>query len=229
MDMREMERAELGRPVKMPKKANKPSGGSSGYLAFIIFIVAMCAFAGCKDKIGETYQTKPSGYIQATKDEVPSEVFQAKQSLNIAGTGKPEYLVKLMLEEYRDMGGKHPYVPYAIISYESQWNPNCNQVTSSEDSRGLFQVNQKAHKLPADQANRLYDPQFNMRYQMPAIINAEAKGINRNLTGYDLVMYVVEEAQRPQLSNPNVRNYIDKTVTRALMEYEANLVGGALK
>lgn len=87
---------------------------------------------------------------------------------------------------------------YAIMMTESGGNPLAKS-KAPEDSRGLFQVNTKAHVL-ADK-NRLYDPSYNANFIMPDLkihyLEAKAKGLN----GEDTALYMERYGERPAWSN----------------------------
>jgi hypothetical protein len=61
----------------------------------------------------------------------------------------------------RNAGFPDPRVAAAIAMAESTGDPRARNVTPREDSRGLWQINVKAHKRFADAD--LYDPQVNAR------------------------------------------------------------------
>jgi hypothetical protein len=96
---------------------------------------------------------------------------------------------------------------FPIVMYESGGNPLAQQVTDKEDSRGLFQVNTMAH--PDANSMKLFDPEYNARYQMPELSRVYEKGLNEGLTGVELTKYVARYGQRPQWTE-TVSSNIDK-------------------
>jgi hypothetical protein len=91
--------------------------------------------------------------------------------------------------------GLPPEVWYPIVMGESRGNPAAHTQTSKEDSRGLFQVNVYAH--PDANSSKLFDPEYNADFQMPTLVRAYQKALDKGLTGVDATLYVSRYGQRP--------------------------------
>jgi hypothetical protein len=82
----------------------------------------------------------------------------------------------LSLAELRELaagaGFPAPDVAAAVAMVESTGNPHARNLTSREDSRGLWQINVRAH--PEWASTDLYDPAVNVR----AALAVSGKGTN---------------------------------------------------
>jgi len=85
---------------------------------------------------------------------------------------------------------------YSIVMNESGGNPNAHALTSTEDSRGLFQVNLRAH--PNANSSQLFNPTYNMNYMLPELKTYYNKGLALGLSGVGLAQYVERYGERPQ-------------------------------
>jgi hypothetical protein len=97
---------------------------------------------------------------------------------------------------------------YPIVMFESRGNPLSHALTSKEDSRGLFQVNIKAH--PNANSSKLFDPEYNAKYQMPYLARVYKQGYSKGLRGEDLTVYVERYGQRPSWNSSkeaSIRSY----------------------
>lgn len=99
---------------------------------------------------------------------------------------------------------------YSIVMTESGGNPNAQTVTPYEDSRGLFQVNVKAH-MDAN-STQLFNPEYNINYQVPNLKTTYDQGVSKGLSGVALAQYVEQYGQRP-LWTPTVASSISKYYT----------------
>ena len=182
-------------------------------VAYILIITAK--YHGVEPKDNLIYDTlmKPISTSAPTVTKVTK--------FDYTKTNKPHYLVGLALNKYKEMGGVNEYIPYCIISAESEWNPQCHN-TKEEDSRGLLQVNLDAH--PDANGEMLFQVEYNLEYQYPELIRREKEGLSKGLTGIDLIMYVARYGQRPRFTDDNVLKYYTDSVTNNYNEYVNNLV-----
>ncbi len=102
--------------------------------------------------------------------------------------------VKAIADEF----GIPDYIWESVMMEESAGNPNAHANTSTEDSRGLFQINIKANPQYANK--NLFDPEVNARIAFSDFINPVWQTIkNRSdLTAADKSAYVWKEGIRPQ-------------------------------
>jgi hypothetical protein len=105
-------------------------------------------------------------------------------------------------------------VVYCIIAYESNFNPRQDTKTPEEHSIGLLQVNTWSNYPKNADKNKLKDPNFNLKYQLPELYSYFKKGKQQGLKGIDLACYVSRYGQRPKWTSTSVRNYIVNTITR---------------
>jgi hypothetical protein len=133
----------------------------------------------------------------------------------------PTYIGEEMFRIWRKKGGAYSYVPYCIAWYESRFNTASQQVTSKEDSRGLFQVNMFWHSENFKNENQAYNPRTNMEYQFGELIRYEKKGIEKGLRGVPLICYVAKHGQRPTWTST-----IEKEIADSYKYYKSNLIGG---
>ena len=133
----------------------------------------------------------------------------------------PTYIGEEMFRIWEKKGGAYSYVPYCIAYYESRFNTASQQVTSKEDSRGLFQVNMFHHSKGFKNKNQAYNPRVNMEYQFEELIRYERKGIEKGLRGIPLICYVAKYGQRPSWTS-----VIEKEIANSYKYYKSNLLGG---
>jgi len=118
------------------------------------------------------------------------------------------------------------YVWYPIIMYESEGKPYAQNKTSNEDSRGLFQVNIMAH--PNANSSRLFEPEYNARWQIPELSRVFNQGKEKGLSGVDLTKYVAKYGQRPLWSDTIDQNIEKYYLDLALPKNEISLPQGGL-
>ena len=87
-------------------------------------------------------------------------------------------------------------VLYAVSMNESGGNTLAHASTSTEDSRGLFQVNLKAH--PNANASQLFNPDYNIAYMLPTLKASYDEALGKGLKGVDVALYVEKNGERPQ-------------------------------
>jgi hypothetical protein len=104
---------------------------------------------------------------------------------------------------------------YAIVMTESGGNPNSHAVTSKEDSRGLFQVNIKAH--PDANSGQLFNPEYNANYWVPQLVPSYKAGKAKGLAGADLAAYVERYGERPAWTD---------AVNNSVRKHYNNIAGG---
>lgn len=85
---------------------------------------------------------------------------------------------------------------YPIYMTESGGDTTAHALTSSEDSRGLFQINIKAH--PDANSGQLFDPSYNANYIMPTLANTYKEAVAKGLTGVNIPLYMEQYGERPQ-------------------------------
>jgi hypothetical protein len=134
----------------------------------------------------------------------------------------PRYLLELL----ERMSAKHGFpticVPYCIIKYESNFDPTCwNQ--NGEDSRGLFQVNlaDKSHRKRNPNKTKLFDPAYNMEYQLDELYTYYQQGKAKGLSGVELVKYTLRFGQRPRWTKT-----VEQAIEKAYKEYQDAVVKG---
>lgn len=104
---------------------------------------------------------------------------------------------------------------YPIVMTESGGNPSAHTVTSKEDSRGLFQVNIKAH--PDANSGQLFNADYNANYWIPQLKSSYEAGKSKGLAGADLAAYVERYGERPAWTT---------TVENNIRKYYAEYTGG---
>ena len=127
----------------------------------------------------------------------------------------PRYIVELTERMAYQHGFDTIAVPYCIMYYESRFNPTCHN-TKGEDSRGLFQVNvaDPSHAKRNPNRNKLFDPAYNMDYQLDELAIYYKQGRTKGLSGTDLICYVAKHGQRPRWSKT-----IEVEIAKAYKEY----------
>jgi hypothetical protein len=127
----------------------------------------------------------------------------------------PRYLVELMERMSASHGFTSIATVYCITEYESKFDPTCwNQ--KGEDSRGLLQVNvkDKAHAKRNPNKTKLFDPAYNLDYQLDELKIYYDKGIAQGLTGAKLINYVAKNGQRPKWEA-----WIEARIAKTYKEY----------
>ncbi len=131
----------------------------------------------------------------------------------------PRYLVELM--EY--MSAKHGFpsiaTVYCIAAYESKFDPTCHTVTKKEDSRGLLQVNVMAHYERIPNKTKLFDPAYNLDFQLPELKVYYDKGKAKGLSGADLIIYTSRWGQRPSWDE-----WIAESIRKSYKEYLSSVI-----
>lgn len=100
---------------------------------------------------------------------------------------------------------------YAVMMTESGGNPNAHTTSSTEDSRGLFQVNVKAH--PDANSSQLFNPTYNAKYMAPTLEDSYNDGKKQGLSGVALAQYMEKNGEKPQWTDEvanNVGKYYDE-------------------
>jgi hypothetical protein len=121
------------------------------------------------------------------------------------------YMDSSVLNTIKNVGAKYGIpldILYPIVMTESGGNPQAHTVTSKEDSRGLFQVNIKAH--PDANSGQLFNAEYNANYWIPQLVPAYNQGKAKGLTGADLSAYVERYGERPAWTSTvegNIRKY----------------------
>lgn len=118
--------------------------------------------------------------------------------------------------------GVPPEILYAVGMTESGFNPNAHALTSKEDSRGIFQVNVKAH--PDANSGMLFNPEYNANYIMPTLASAYNEGKNKGLSGSDLAVYVERYGERPAW-NSTVENKVRSNYSAFISNPSLNTLG----
>lgn len=111
-------------------------------------------------------------------------------------------------------------VLYPIIMTESSGNPLAHNKSSIEDSRGLFQVNVKAH--PSANSSMLFNPEYNANFIMPQISQAYNSGVKKGLSGVELAVYTEKNGLKPQWT-PAVENNVRKFYSQYQTSYLPSL------
>lgn len=109
-----------------------------------------------------------------------------------------------MLQNASQKYGIPTSILYPIVMTESGGNTNAHTVTSSEDSRGLFQVNIMSN-MDAN-SSQLFNPSYNINYQVPKLVSTYDSGLAKGLTGSALAQYVEQFGQRPQWTSTVANN-----------------------
>jgi hypothetical protein len=138
---------------------------------------------------------KMTEYILTSRggDRKPKEV------INYAKLSAPRYIVELIERMCVLHGFDSGAEIYSICAYESQFNPACHN-TKGEDSRGLLQVNVKdpSHAKRNPNKTKLFDPAYNLDYQLDELKLYYRLGKQRGLKGADLAIFISKFGQRPK-------------------------------
>ncbi len=109
-----------------------------------------------------------------------------------------------LLEKVRSIANEYgipEYVWLPILMSESGGNPNARALSTTEDSRGLFQINSAVHPQYAN--NNLYDPEVNARIAFSDFINPVWQTVkdDNSMTAADKTAYVWKNGIRPKWTN----------------------------
>lgn len=107
---------------------------------------------------------------------------------------------------------------YSIVSYESHFNPKTSTKTSTEYSLGLLQVNTYTNYPKNADINDLFDPEFNLQYQLPELYNMYILGKSKGLAGASLAKYIARYGQRYNYDDRQCRQYVEGTIDRMYVE-----------
>lgn len=151
---------------------------------------------------------KMTEYVMASRGATNRKT---KEVLNYDKLSAPRYIVELMERMCLSHGFEGIGEIYSIIAYESRFDTTCH-ATKGEDSRGLLQVNvaDKAHARRNPNKNKLFDPAYNLDYQLDELKVYYKSGKNRGLKRAELAMFISRYGQRPRWSNSieqNIRKY----------------------
>lgn len=127
----------------------------------------------------------------------------------------PRYLVELM-QRMCYKHGIEPSLIYPIIMYESKFNP-IEHNTNGEDSRGLLQVYVNYHR-DAD-PKKLFDPAYNLEYQLDELKKFNDLGIKKGLSGADLSIFISKFGQKPLW-----QNWIAESIRASYKEYRNAII-----
>jgi hypothetical protein len=155
-------------------------------------------------------------YILASRggDRKPKEV------VNYAKLSAPRYIVELIERMCASHGFDSGAYIYSIVAYESQFNPACHN-TRGEDSRGLLQVNvaDPSHAKRNPNKTKLFDPAYNLDYQLDELKLYYKTGKQRGLSGADLSIFIAKYGQRPKWGD-----WIAQEIKRYYAEYKNSIV-----
>jgi hypothetical protein len=155
-------------------------------------------------------------YILASRggDRKPKEV------INYAKLSAPRYIVELIERMSASHGFDSGAYIYSIVAYESQFNPACHN-TRGEDSRGLLQVNvaDPSHAKRNPNKTKLFDPAYNLDYQLDELKLYYKTGKQRGLSGADLSIFIAKYGQRPKWGD-----WIAQEIKKYYAEYKNSIV-----
>jgi len=137
-----------------------------------------------------------------TKDICKVRVVQTDCSLDILET------IKTQSKKY-NMDWK---IVYAIVGYESGFNPKKVYITEREKSYGLLQVNIKTNFPKDNNPDLLLNPEYNLNYQLKNLKEVYTQGIKANLNGIVLAEYVSKYGQRADWKNKENIKYIKESI-----------------
>jgi hypothetical protein len=122
-----------------------------------------------------------------------------KEVLNYSKLSAQRYIVELIERMSAAHGLDSGAYVYSIVAYESKFDTTCHN-TKGEDSRGLLQVNvaDKAHAKRNPNKTKLFDPAYNLDYQLDELSLYYHMGKQRGLKGADLAIFMSKEGQRPK-------------------------------
>jgi len=169
--------------------------------------------------------TKELSYgFEQIKQEKEALELENKKYMNLVSRGNtsreiidfeklpgPIYLLELTQRMCEKHGFKSMGEIYSIICYESRYDPACHN-TRGEDSRGLLQVNvaDKSHRKRNPNVTKLFDPAYNLDYQLDELYDYYILGQRKGLKGAELAKLISKYGQRPQWSQ-SIANQIDQS------------------
>lgn len=112
------------------------------------------------------------------------------------------------LQKASDKYGIPTSILYAVAMTESGGDTTKHAVTSTEDSRGLFQVNIRANTDA--NSSQLFNPDYNISYQVPKLKSTYDEGVAKGLKNEALAQYVEKNGEKPQWTDTvatNVNKY----------------------
>ena len=155
-------------------------------------------------------------YILASRggDRKPKEI------LNYKKLSAPRYIVELIERMAIIHGFDSGAEIYSIVAYESQFNPAAH-TTKGEDSRGLLQVNVQdpSHAKRNPNKTKLFDPAYNLDYQLDELSLYYKLGRQRGLKGVDLAIFISKFGQRPKWGD-----WIAQEIRKFYTEYKNAVV-----
>ena len=107
---------------------------------------------------------------------------------------------------------------YSIVAYESKFNTKCNANTSIEDSKGLLQVNVWTNYPKGWDVKKLYNPEFNLDYQLDELYKYYILGKSKGLEGNGLSKFIARYGQRYRYSDKTTRVYVETTIDKYYKE-----------
>jgi len=130
----------------------------------------------------------------------------------------PRYLVELLERMCSKHGFESIREIYSIVWYESKFDPTAH-ATKGEDSRGLLQVNvaDPHHKKRHPRKDKLFDPAYNLEYQLDELKIYYDKGKKQGLSGVELATYISRYGQRPNWKTAG--DYIVQAIKKYDKEY----------
>jgi hypothetical protein len=133
----------------------------------------------------------------------------------------PRYIVELTERMCNSHGFDSIRHIYAIMGYESNFDPTCH-ATKGEDSRGLLQVNvgHPAHASRHPNKTKLFDPAYNLDYQLDELSEYYKLGQKKGLSGVELTIFISKYGQRPKWS---------KNIETLIRKYDAEYLNSVVK
>lgn len=121
------------------------------------------------------------------------------------------------VKKIADSWGVPEYIWAPIMDSESSGNPGSNANTAKEDSRGLFQINVKAH--PQWETTNLYDPEINAKLAFQYFIAPAYEEIKNStsLTDPEKTAYVWKNGIKPKWTAAK---------NKSIQEKAANVLAG---
>lgn len=133
----------------------------------------------------------------------------------------PKEISKIIDLKCKEKGFENMDEIYPIVAYESGFNPKTRTLTKHEDSRGLLQINTFTNYPKEFDKNKLYDPAYNLDYQLPELLIFYKLGKSKGLKGVELSCSISKLGQRPLWSDKKTRNYIISTIEKYYKEVTA--------
>jgi hypothetical protein len=173
----------------------------------MVGLACVCRFAEVnKAKLEEEakQQAETVQTASVTPSQYPLYIEVSRGSTERTYSMKP-YIWRVC-KEYGDKHGVPKEVWYPIIMMESNGKPTSTTITKKEDSRGLLQINTRVHKVDK---TKVYDPEYNLSYQMPELADKYKEAKVKGLKGLDVVYYVERYGQRCEWTQ-TVRDLLKK-------------------